>query len=88
MTSCQRSGPRRSRKAEAYLQQQDEVIHRVVAGVEVVARAQPVVWVKVHFLVDTGVTEQVEQDLLGHASGAEVLHFCGELVFLMSLCIR
>lgn len=58
-----------------YLQQQDEVVHRVVSCVQIVTRAQPVVWVKVHFLVDTGVTEQVEQNLLGHASGAEVLHF-------------
>lgn len=59
-----------------YLQQQDEIVHRVVASVEIVAWAQPVVWVKVHFLVDTGVTEQVEQDLLRHAGGAEVIHFC------------
>lgn len=59
-----------------YLQQQDEIIHRVVSRVQVVTRAQPVVVVKVHLLVDAGVTEQVEQNLLGHPSGAEVLHFC------------
>lgn len=46
----------------------------MVASVEIVARAQPVAGVKVHLLVDAGVTEQVEQDLLGHASGTEVLH--------------
>lgn len=28
------------------------------------------------FLVDTGVTQKVKQDLLRHAHGAEVLHFC------------
>lgn len=65
------------RQADTYLQQQDEIVHRVVSRVQIVSRAQPVVWVKVYFLVDTGVTEQVEQDLLRHASGAEVLHFCG-----------
>lgn len=54
--------------SSAYLQQQDEVVHRVVAGVQVVARAQPVAGVKVHFLVDTRVAEQVKQDLLGHTS--------------------
>lgn len=59
-----------------YLQQQDEIVHRVVASVEIVAWAQPVVWVKVHFLVDAGVTEQVEQDLLGHTAGTEVFHLC------------
>lgn len=60
----------------AHLQQQDEVVHRVVACVQIVSRAQAVVRVKVHFLVDTGVAQQVEQDLLRHAPGAEVLHFC------------
>lgn len=59
-----------------HLQQQDEVIHRVVARVQVVSGAQAVVGVKVHFLVDTGVAQQVEQDLLGHSARAEVLHFC------------
>lgn len=58
-----------------YLQQQDEIVHRMVARVQIVAWAQPVAGVKVHFLVDTGVTEQVEQDLLRHTSRAEVLHF-------------
>lgn len=48
----------------------------MVASVEIVAWTQSVVWVKVHFLVDAGVTEQVEQDLLGHAAGAEVFHLC------------
>ena len=38
-----------------YLQQQDEIIHWVVAGVEIVARAQPVAGVEVHFLVDARV---------------------------------
>lgn len=59
-----------------YLQQQDEVVHRVVARVEIVSCTQTIVGVKVHFLVDTGVTQQVEQDLLRHSAGAEVLHFC------------
>lgn len=57
------------------LEEQDEVVHRVVPRVQVVAGAQPVVWVKRYFLVDTGVTQKVKQDLLGHAHGAEVLHF-------------
>lgn len=64
------------RDTSAYLQQQDEVVHRLVAGVQIVARAQPVVRVEVHFLVDAGVTEQVEQNLLGHAARAEVFHLC------------
>lgn len=59
-----------------HLQQEDEIVHWMVACVQVVIRAQTVVLVKVHFLVDTGVTQQVEQDLLRHAAGAEVLHFC------------
>lgn len=59
-----------------HLQQQDEVIHWVVARVEIVSGTQTVVGVKVHFLVDTGVTQQVEQDLLRHSAGAEVLYFC------------
>lgn len=59
-----------------HLQQQDEVVHRVVARVEIVSCTQTVVGVKVHFLVDTGVTQQVEQDLLRHSAGAEVLHLC------------
>lgn len=58
------------------LQQQDEIVHWVVSRVQIVTRAQAVVRVKVHFLVDTRVTQQVEQDLLRHSSGAEVLHFC------------
>lgn len=48
----------------------------MVPCVQIVTRTQTVVWVKVHFLVDTGVTQQVEQDLLRHARRAEVLHFC------------
>lgn len=48
----------------------------MVARVQIVSGAQTVVGVKVHFLVDTGVAQQVEQDLLGHSAGAEVLHFC------------
>ena len=48
----------------------------MVPCVQVVTRAQTVVGVKVHFLVDARVTEQVEQHLLGDASGAEVLHLC------------
>lgn len=62
--------------ARTHLQQQDEVVHRVVARVQIVSGAQTVVGVKVHLLVDTGVAQQVEQDLLGHSAGAEVLHFC------------
>lgn len=58
------------------LQQQDEIVHWVVSRVQIVSGAQAVVGVKVHFLVDTGVTQQVEQDLLRHTSGAEVLHLC------------
>lgn len=56
------------------LKQQDEIVHRVVTGVQVVAGAQTVARVKMHFLVDTGVTQKVKQDLLRHAYGAEVLH--------------
>lgn len=59
-----------------YLQQQDEVVHRLVAGVQVVAGAQPVVGFEVHLLVDTGVAQEVEQNLLGHPGRAEVLHLC------------
>lgn len=58
-----------------YLQQKDEIVHWVVAGVKIVCWAQTVVRVKVHFLVDTGVTEQVEQDLLRYTCWAEVFHF-------------
>lgn len=47
----------------------------MVAGVQVVARAQPVVVVEVDLLIDAGVAEQVEQHLLRHTSWAEVLHF-------------
>lgn len=63
-------------RACTHLQQQDEVIHRVVARIQVVSGAQAVVGVKVNFLVDTGVAQQMEQDLLGDSAGAEVLHFC------------
>lgn len=72
----QRRCSARVESASSYLQQQDEIVHRVVPCVQVVTRAQTVVGVKVHFLVDARVTEQVEQDLLGDASGAEVLHLC------------
>lgn len=58
-----------------YLQQKDEIVHWVVAGVKIMCWAQTVVRVKVHFLVDTGVTEQVEQDLLRYTCWAEVFHF-------------
>lgn len=33
--------------------------------------------VKMHFLVDTGVTQKVKEHLLGHAQRAEVFHFYG-----------
>ncbi len=59
-----------------HLQQQDEIVHRVVSRVQIVTRAQTVVGVKVHFLVDARVTEQVEQDLLRNSRRAEVLHLC------------
>lgn len=47
----------------------------MVPCVQIVAGAQAVVWVKMYFLVDTGVTQKVKQDPLRHAHGAEVLHF-------------
>lgn len=49
------------------LKQQDEIVYRVVTGVQVVAGAQTVAGVKMHFLVDTGVAQKVKQDLLRHA---------------------
>lgn len=57
-----------------YLQQQDEVVHGLVPGVQVVARAQTVVVVEVDLLVDAGVAQQVEQNLLRHPDRTEVLH--------------
>lgn len=63
------------RSVYSYLQKENEVVHRVVPGVQVVDRAQPVVVVKVDLLVHTGVTEQMEQNFLRHPSWTEVLHF-------------
>lgn len=57
------------------LEEQDEIIHRVVPRVQIVGGAQAVVWVKMYLLVDAGVTQKVKQDFLRHAHGAEVLHF-------------
>lgn len=47
----------------------------MVPCVQIVAGAQAVVLVKMHFLVDTGVTQKVKEDLLRHAQRAEVFHF-------------
>lgn len=47
----------------------------MVPRVQIVAGAQAVVLVKMHFLVDTGVTQKVKEDLLRHAQRAEVFHF-------------
>lgn len=47
----------------------------MVPRVQIVAGAQAVVLVKMHFLVDTGVTQKVKEHLLGHAQRAEVFHF-------------
>lgn len=49
----------------------------MVPCVQIVAGAQAVVLVKMHFLVDTGVTQKVKEHLLGHAQRAEVFHFYG-----------
>lgn len=46
----------------------------MVPRVQVVAGAQAVAGVKMDFLVDAGMAQKVEQDLFGHAHGAEVLH--------------
>lgn len=54
----------KSSATHTHLQQQDEVIHWVVACIEVVVQAKPVGGVKVHFLVDTGMTKQMEEYLL------------------------
>ena len=59
-----------------YLQQEDEVVHGVVARVQVVLGTQPVAGVKLHLLVHTGVAEEVEQDPLRHPARTEMLHFC------------
>ncbi len=57
-----------------HLQQQDEVIHGVVPRVQVVIGTEPVGGVKLHFLVDARVPQQMKQDSLGHALRAEVFH--------------
>ena len=54
----------KSSATHTHLQQQDEVIHWVVARIEVVVQAKPVGGVKVHFLVDAGMTEEMEEYLL------------------------
>lgn len=62
----------------SYLQDENEVIHRLAALVEVVVRGQAVALVKPHFLVDAGMLQQVQQDLLRDAQWAEHIHFCPE----------
>lgn len=57
-----------------HLQQQNEVIHRVVPRVQVVIRTEPDRGVKLHFLVDARVPQQMKQDSLWHALRAEVFH--------------
>lgn len=56
----------------ADLQDEDEVIGRLVAGVQVVADRRLVVLVKLELLNDLRVLEQPQQDLLGYQRGAEL----------------
>lgn len=48
----------------------------MVARVQIVGGAEAIAGVKVHLLVDTGVAQKVEKDLLRHTRRAEVLHLC------------
>lgn len=50
--------------ARGHLQDEHEVIDRLAALVQVMVGSPAVVLVKPHFLVDAGVLQQVQQDLL------------------------
>lgn len=65
-----------SRLARHYLQDEDEIIHGLAALVQVVVCGQAVALIKSHFLVDTGMLQQVKQDLLGDPQWAEHIHLC------------
>lgn len=60
-----------------YLEDEDEIIDRLVALVQVVLGSQAVAVIELHLLVDAGVLEEVQQDLLGDPGWAEEIHFCG-----------
>lgn len=62
--------------APSYLQDENEIVHRLAALVQVMVCSQAVTLVKPHFLVDAGMLQQVQQDLLGDAQGAEHIHLC------------
>lgn len=60
--------------APSYLQDEGEVVRRLAALVQVMVCGQAVALIKPHFLVDTGVPQQVQQDLLRHSQWAEHIH--------------
>lgn len=62
--------------APSYLQDENEIVHRLAALVQVMVCSQAVALVKPHFLVDAGMLQQVQQNLLGDAQGAEHIHLC------------
>lgn len=59
-----------------YLQDEDEVVYRLAALVQIMVCGQAVVLVKHHLLVDTGMLQQVQQDFLRDSQWAEDIHLC------------
>ena len=64
------------RPAGKYLQDEDEVVHWPAALVQVVVGSQAVALIKPYFLVDTGMLQQVQKDLLRDPQRAEDVHLC------------
>lgn len=58
-----------------YLQDQDEVLHRLVALEQEVLRRPLVLLVKLELLNHTGMLDEPQQDLLGDMSWFKGLHF-------------
>lgn len=64
------------RPAGTYLQDEDEVVHRPATLVQVVVGGQAVALIKPYFLVDAGMLQQVQEDLLRDPQRAEDVHLC------------
>lgn len=60
----------------AHLQDEDEVVGRLISGVQVMADVVFVVLVKLEFLNDIWVLEQPKQDLLRYQRRAELGNLC------------
>jgi len=67
--------PPSARCCPRHLQDEDEVVNRAVALVEVMFRCLLVLSVVLELLDDIGVFQEPQQDLLGKVGGLERLHF-------------